>query len=211
MERFLMAVSINVTAMFRDPEFYTVFRKKVIPILRSLPFIRIWHAGCSTGEEVYSMAILLKEEGLYDKTRIYATDMNEEVLDKAKCCVFPLESMKEYTENYIKAGGKGPFSEYYSTNKKSAILSKDLQKNITWAQHNLVTDHSFNEFDVIFCRNVMIYFNKSLQDQVHKLMYESLAISGFLGLGNAESIRLTTYENCYEELDNHIKLFRKVK
>jgi chemotaxis protein methyltransferase CheR len=211
MERFLMEVSINVTSMFRDPPFYIAFREKICPFLSSLPFIRIWHVGCSTGEEVYSMAILLKEEGLYDKTKIYATDINEVVLEKAKKGVYSLNLMKEYTDNYIKAGCAGSFSEYYTTDNENAVLATNLKKNIVWAQHNLVTDSSFNEFDVIFCRNVMIYFNKSLQNKVQKLLYNSLKIGGILGLGIAESLRFTECEDFYDELDAKMKLFRRIK
>ncbi len=211
MERFLMEVSINVTSMFRDPPFYIAFREKICPLLSSLPFIRIWHVGCSTGEEVYSMAILFKEEGLYDKAKIYATDINEVVLEKAKKGVYSLSLMKEYTDNYIKAGCAGSFSEYYTTDNENAALTANLKKNIVWAQHNLVTDSSFNEFDVIFCRNVMIYFNKSLQNKVQKLLYNSLKTGGILGLGVAESLRFTAFEKFYEELDAKMKLFRRLK
>jgi chemotaxis protein methyltransferase CheR len=210
MERFLMEASINVTAMFRDPSFYAAFKKKVVPLLASLPFIRIWHVGCATGEEVYSMAILLKEAGLYEKSKIYATDINEVVLNKARKGIYPLSLMKEYTDNYIKAGCIGSFSEYYTADNKNAVFAENLQKNVVWAQHNLVTDASFNEFDVILCRNVMIYFNKSLQNKVHELIYSSLKIGGILGLGAAESLKFTAFEDKYEELDGKMKLFKKV-
>lgn len=211
MERFLLALSINVTAMFRDPGFYLAFREKVAPLLRTYPFVRIWHAGCSTGEEVYSMAILLQEEGLYNRTRIYATDMNEVVLKKAKDGIFPLGAMREYTQNYLKAGGARSFSEYYTARYEHAIFQPSLQKNIVWSQHNLATDSSFNEFNVVVCRNVMIYFNKSLQERVHRLLYESLILFGVLGLGSKESIRFTPCETRYEELDRREKLYRKVR
>lgn len=178
MKGFLLAISIDVTSMFRDPGFYLAIKKKVVPHLRNHSLLRIWHAGCSTGEEVYSMAILLLEEGLYDKTRIYATDLNGVILEKAKNGIFPLTSMKEYTDNYLKAGGTGSFSEYYTARYENALFKSSLKKNIIWAEHNMVSDASFNEFHIILCRNVMIYFNKSLQDRVHKLLYESMAISG---------------------------------
>lgn len=210
MERFLREVSINVTAMFRDPSFYAAFRDKVVPFLSPLSYMRIWHVGCSTGEEVYSMAILLKEEGLYEKSKIYATDINETVLDKAAKGIYPLNQMKEYTDNYIKAGCSGGFSEYYTADNKNAVFSRSLRKNIVWAQHNLVTDSSFNEFDVILCRNVLIYFNKSLQSKVHNLLYNSLKMGGILGLGAAESLKFTVLEDRYEELDGRMKLFKKV-
>src|SRR3982751_7042023 len=154
MEKLLLDLSINVTAMYRDPGFYVTFREHVVPLLRTYPFIRIWHAGCSTGEEVYSMAILLREEGLYDRARIYATDINEVVLQRAKEGIFPLERMQEYTDNYIKAGGTRSFSEYYTAMYDGALFSPALLKNVVFSQHNLVTDRSFSEFNAILCRNV---------------------------------------------------------
>jgi len=211
MERFLLAMSIDVTAMFRDPGFYLAFRRRVAPLLRVLPFIRIWHAGCASGEEVYSMAILLHEEGLCDRCRLYATDMNEAVVEKAKAGIFPLSAMQEYTSNYQQAGGRSSFSEYYTARYDNAILRPALKENIVWAQHNLVTDASFNEFHVIVCRNVIIYFNKSLQERVHRLIYDSLATGGVLGLGSKESLRFTPCEDCYEVVDEREKLYRKVR
>ena len=210
LERFVQAVSVNVTAMFRDPEFFMTFRKKVIPALRTYPSIQVWNAGCSTGEEAYSLAILLEEEGLYSRSRIYATDINENVLKKAREGIFPLEDMKEYTANYMKAGGEKAFSEYYSANYGSAIMRPSLGRNITFAQHNLVTDGPFNSFNVICCRNVTIYFNKELKNRVHKLLYGSLVNFGILGLGSKESVHFTPYEKCYEQLENNISLYRKI-
>ena len=189
MERLLLDLSVNVTAMFRDPGFYLAFREIAIPLLKTWPFIRIWHAGCSTGEEVYSMAILLQEEGLYDRSRIYATDINDVVLQQAKAGIFPLNRMQEYTENYIRAGGKRSFSEYYTAKYDGALFSPSLTRNVVFSQHNLVTDRSFAEFNVIFCRNVLIYFDRELQDRVHGLFYESLAMFGILALGAKESLR----------------------
>jgi chemotaxis protein methyltransferase CheR len=211
MERLLLDLSINVTAMFRDPSFYVAFRDKVVPALRTYPFTRIWVAGCSTGEEVYSVAILLQEEGLYDRTRIYATDINESVLDRARTGVFPLDKMRDYTQNYIRAGGKQAFSEYYLAKYDGAQFQRSLIENVVFAQHNLVSDRSFNEFNVIICRNVMIYFDRRLQDRVHGLLYESLGTFGLLGLGAKESIRFSPYESCYEELDASERLYRKVR
>lgn len=211
MERFLINVSINTTAMFRDPKFYLSFRKKIIPEISKLPFIRIWQAGCSTGEEAYSLAILLLEEGLYEKSRIYATDMNYKVIEKAKSGIFPVRVMKDYTSNYIESGGKNSFSEYYRAEYENAIFHHFLQKNIVWAEHNLVTDSSFNEFHIIMCRNVMIYFNNFLQERVHRIFYDSLSSGGFLCIGDKETINLTCYENSYELLDAKEKIYRKVK
>lgn len=210
LERFIVGLSIHVTAMFRDPSFYMAFREKVIPILRTYPFIRIWHAGCSTGQEVYSMAILLEEEGLYQRCRIYATDMNEQVLQKAKSGIFPLELMQEYTHLYQKAGGKRSFSEYYTAAYDSAIFRASLKERIIFSQHNLATDSSFNEFNVIICRNVLIYFNKTLQQRVHKLFYDSLCTFGILGLGKQETLRLTPHEKYYTELKPGEKIYRRL-
>jgi chemotaxis protein methyltransferase CheR len=210
MQRFLLGLSVNVTAMFRDPSFYLAFRNKAVPLLRTYPFIRIWHAGCSTGEEVYSMAILLFEEGLYHRCRIYATDMNEVVLRKAKAGIFSLDLMQEYTQLYLQAGGKKSFSEYYTAAYEGAIFRSFLKENIVFSPHNLVTDASFNEFNVILCRNVLIYFNQHLQKQVHKLLYESLSMFGLLGLGKQERLFGTPYEQHYEELETEEKLYRRV-
>jgi chemotaxis protein methyltransferase CheR len=210
MERLLLDLSINVTAMFRDPSFYVRFREKVVPLLRTYPFTRIWVAGCSTGEEVYSLAILLLEEGLYDRTRIYATDINESVLDRARAGVFPLDKMREYTQNYINAGGQRAFSEYYLAKYDGAQFQRSLVDNVVFAQHNLVSDRSFNEFHVIVCRNVMIYFDRALQDKVHGLFYESLVTFGVLALGAKESIRFSPFEKGYEELDANERLYKKV-
>jgi chemotaxis protein methyltransferase CheR len=211
MEKLLLDLSINVTAMFRDPGFYRAFREHVIPLLRTYPFIRLWHAGCATGEEVYSMAILLQEEGLYDRARIYATDINEVVLQRAKEGIFPVERMQEYTENYIAAGGKRAFSDYYLAKYGGALFDASLTKNVVFSLHNLVTDHSFAEFNVILCRNVLIYFDKTLQAKVHGLFFNSLANFGVLALGSKESMRFSPYEERYEQLDGPEKIFRKVR
>jgi chemotaxis protein methyltransferase CheR len=211
MEKLLLDLSINVTAMFRDPGFYVTFREHVVPLLRTYPFVRIWHAGCSTGEEVYSMAILLREEGLYDRARIYATDINEVVLQRAKAGIFPLERMQEYTDNYIKAGGKKSFSEYYTAKYGGALFDQTLTKNVVFSQHNLVTDRSFSEFNVILCRNVLIYFDKTLQSKVHSLFYDSLVMFGVLVLGSKETLRFMAHEECYQQIAPPEKIFRKVK
>jgi chemotaxis protein methyltransferase CheR len=210
MERFLLTVTVNVTTMFRDPSFYRAFRSRVVPHLRAYPFLRIWHVGCATGEEVYSMAILLHEEGLYPKCRIYATDMNEEVLARARAGIFSLAVVQEYTGNYLRAGGSGSFSEYYTAKYDNIIFQRSLSDNIVFAQHNLVTDSSFNEFHVILCRNVMIYFNEALTARVHELLYGSLALSGFLAVGNKESIKFTPHEDSYEEFDQEEKIYRRI-
>ena len=211
MERLLLDLSINVTAMFRDPGFYAAFRERVVPTLRTYPFIRVWHAGCSTGEEVYSMAIMLAEEGLYDRSRIYATDINEVVLQRARAGIFPLEKMQEYTQNYLRAGGRRSFSEYYTALYDGARFDPGLARNVVFSQHNLVTDGSFAEFNVIVCRNVMIYFDRELQNRVHELFYGSLAPFGVLALGSKETLRFTRYEDRYEAVDAKEKIFRRVR
>jgi chemotaxis protein methyltransferase CheR len=211
LERLLLDLSVSVTSMFRDPGFYQVFRNEVIPLLRTYPFIRLWHAGCATGEEVYSTAIMLEEEGLLDRARIYATDINDNVLQRARAGIFPLERMQEYTENYIRAGGKRSFSVYYTAKYDGALFSPALTRNTVFAQHNLVTDRSFSEFNVIFCRNVLIYFDRTLQDRVNALFYDSLVTFGILALGSKESLRFSQYEDCYERLDVREKIYRKIR
>ena len=211
MKRLFKDFSINVTEMFRDPSFFQTLRQRVLPLVRDYPAIRIWHIGCGSGEEVYSMAILLHEAGILEKTKIYATDINQGNLEKAKQGSFPLEKMKLYTTNYIQSGGKKAFSEYYSVKNEGVRFSSFLKKNMVFFQHNLVTDQSFNEFHIIICRNVMIYFNKKLQNHVHQLLYESLFYSGFLGLGTREEIRFTNYAEHYEVLHSADKLYRKIK
>jgi chemotaxis protein methyltransferase CheR len=210
MERLLLDLSINVTAMFRDPDYFLSLREHVVPQLRTYPFTRIWNAGCSTGEETYSLAILLLEEELYERTRLYATDINQAVLDRARNGVFPLEKMRDYTQNYIRAGGKRAFSEYYVARYDGAQFRRSLLENIVFAQHNLVQDSAFNEFHLIVCRNVMIYFDKQLQDHVHRLFYESLATFGVLALGLKESIAFSPFADRYEELAPGLRVYRKV-
>ena len=207
----MLDLSINVTSMFRDPSFYRAFRDKVVPILRTYPFVRVWNAGCSTGEETYSLAILLAEEGLAERTRMYATDINGPVLARAREGAFPLDRMRDYTENYIRAGGKRAFSDYYVADGERARFSPSLVENAVFAQHNLVSDRSFNDFHVIVCRNVLIYFGRALQDRVHELFYESVVRLGVLALGHKESLRFASRASCYEELDAQERLYRRVR
>lgn len=207
--KLLLNFSINVTEMFRDPKFYKSVREKVIPILKTYPFLKIWHAGCSTGEEVYSLAILLNEEGLHERSQIYATDFNELVLKKAKEGIFPLDRIKEYTSNYQKAGGRESFADYYTAKYDLAQINKSLKKNIVFADHNLTTDSVFGEMNLIMCRNVLIYFNKDLQDRVIKLFHNSLAHFGFLCLGSKEDLRFSKYEDDFEEIIAKEKIYRK--
>ncbi|MEY8735518.1 protein-glutamate O-methyltransferase CheR [Peribacillus frigoritolerans] len=209
-EKLLRDFSINVTEMFRDPDFFKAFRLNIVPLLKKLPEIRIWHAGCSTGEEAFSMAIILKEEGLYDKARIYATDMNDEVLRHAEKGILPLNRMQSYTKNYLQAGGNQEFSEYYKTDYQNAYLDSGLLKNIVFFQHNLVTDGSFNEFHIIMCRNVMIYFTGELQTYVNQLFYDSLCKDGFLAVGSKETLHTSSFSEDYEDFDSKERIYRKL-
>lgn len=205
----LQDLSITVTEMFRDPGFYKSLREKVLPILKTYPFIKIWHAGCATGDEAYSMAIILHEEGLYDRSTIYATDFNQQALNKAKAGIFPNSKMKEYTANYQLSGGKESFSNYYTSDYDNVIMNQSLKKNIVWANHNLVTDSVFAEVHMILCRNVLIYFDKDLQNKVQKLFYNSLINGGILCLGSKEGLRFTDFHESYTELDKKQRIFKK--
>ena len=206
---FLQDLSITVTEMFRDPGFYKSLRENVIPILKTYPFIKIWHAGCSTGEEAYSMAIILQEEGLYDRTTIYATDFNQQALNRAKEGIFSNAMIKEYTANYQLSGGIESFSKYYMSDYDNVIMNQSLKKNIVWANHNLVTDSVFAEVHMVLCRNVLIYFDRNLQNKVQHLFYNSLINGGVLCLGSKESIKLTDLPDKYTELDKKQRIFKK--
>lgn len=208
-EEFLNNFSINVTEMFRDPSFYLDFRNKVVPVLKTYPYIKIWIAGCATGEEVYSFAIMLKEEGLLERTTIYATDFNKEAIQKAKKAIYNIDTIKAYTSNYQKAGGTCSFSDYYMANYDSVIIDKSLKTNIVYAEHNLVTDGVFTEANLIVCRNVLIYFNRELQDKVLKLFNESLITGGFLALGTKETIQFSSLNNKYSTISKNNKIFKK--
>lgn len=205
----LSGLTINVTEMFRDPDFYLAFREKVVPVLKTHPFLKIWHAGCATGEEIYSMAILLKEEGLYDRSQIYATDIDKEVLEKARRGIFPVAELRKYTENYQRAGGKASLSDYYTAKYDNVIMDPRLKKNVIFADHDLATDQVFGEMQVIFCRNVMIYFNKELQNRVFQLFYDSLDIGGTLCLGNKESLRFAACADHFDTVDKVQRIYRK--
>jgi chemotaxis protein methyltransferase CheR len=209
LERLLRDLSINVTEMFRDPGFHRALRERVFPLLRTYPFIRIWNAGCSTGEEIYSLAIALLEEGLLDRTRIYATDINADALQRAQAGAFPLERMQRYTENYLRAGGGEAFSSYYAAEGDNARFDPALAEGVVFAQHNLVTDGSFNEFHLIVCRNVMIYFGSALQEEVLRLFGESMTRFGILALGRKESIRHSGGGERFEALDEAERIFRR--
>jgi len=208
-QEILKDLSINVTEMFRDPKFYLALRTEIIPLLKTYPFIKVWHAGCSTGEEVYSFAIVLKEEGLYDRVQIYATDFNRSVLDIAKKGIYPINRIKEFTANYQQAGGKQSFSDYYMADYNSVIFDQSLKKNIVFAEHNLVTDSVFAEFNIIICRNVLIYFNRELQNKVFTLFTESLINGGFLCLGSKETLQFSQNAGLYDVLNAYEKLYKK--
>lgn len=205
----LRDLSINVTEMFRDPAFFIEIREKVFPYIKTYPFVKLWHAGCSSGQEVYSMAILLKENLLYDNTQIYATDFNNDILEKAKNAIYPVDNMKKYTVNYQQVGGRNSFADYYNADYDTATITPDLKKNILFSFHNLVTDGVFGEMHIILCRNVLIYFDKELQNRVLKLFCDSLVPGGFLCLGSKESIRYTVIEHLFEVVSLSEKIYRK--
>jgi chemotaxis protein methyltransferase CheR len=207
--KFIYELSITVSEMFRDPDFFKLLRKQVIPYLKTHPFIKIWHAGCATGEEVYSLAIVLKEEGFYDRSTIFATDFNDTALGKAKEGIYPLERMQEFTTNYQRSGGTGPFSQYYRTGYDAAILDPSLRKNIAFANHNLVTDGVFSEIHFIMCRNVLIYFDRNLQNRVLKLFRDSLAHGGVLALGSKEDLLFSEVAGDFRKLDEKWKIYQK--
>ncbi len=209
MTRLLGDMSVSVTGMFRDPSFFLAFRTKVVPILRTYPFVRIWHAGCATGEEVYATAILLEEEGLLDRARLYATDMSADAIERAKSGIFPIGRMREFTANYLQAGGQRSFSEYYTAHYDAALFDPRLRRNVLFAQHNLATDTTFSEFNVVLCRNVLIYFSKPLKERVLSLFEESLTAFGLLCLGRRESLRFTSAEQDYEEFDARERIYRR--
>ncbi|HEY9154167.1 MAG TPA: protein-glutamate O-methyltransferase CheR [Opitutaceae bacterium] len=211
LEQLLRTLTIHVTSMFRDPGFFRVLREEVVPVWQTYPFIRLWVAGCSSGEEVFSLAILLHEADLLRRTRIYATDVSEPMLDRAKAAVYPLSSMQDFTKAYHDAGGLSDFADYYTADRESVIIRPFLRENIVFAAHNLVGDTSFNEFHGILCRNVMIYFNRTLQARVHRLLYESLTNFGYLGLGKSETIRYTEQELHYEEVSARERIYRKTR
>lgn len=210
-EEFVQELSVTVTEMFRDPLFYKSLRHHVLPRLGTYPFIKIWLAGCATGEEVYSVAILLKEVGLLPRSLIYATDINQNSIQIARDGIYSLDNMKSYTANYQKSGGIRPFSEYYKAKYDSAMFDKSLRQNIVFSVHNLAVDRSFNEFQMVICRNVLIYFNQELQNKVLNLFYDSLCMFGFLGLGNKESLLFTDKNKCFEEIDRKEKIYMKAK
>lgn len=207
--RFVEELTVNVTEMFRDPQFYRTLRTEVLPTLSAKPFIRIWHAGCSTGEEVFSMAILLKEVNLLAKTLLYATDLNADVLQTARKGILALGPMKQYSENYVQSGGIRDFSAYYTAQYGHVKFNDELTQRMVFSTHNLVSDGSFNEFDIILCRNVLIYFDKSLQDRVLTLFDESLGALSYLALGSKETLKFSSIQSKFKQVANE-KIWRKI-
>jgi chemotaxis protein methyltransferase CheR len=207
--RFVEEITVNVTEMLRDPSFYRTLRTTILPILATYPFIRIWHAGCSTGEEVYSMAILLKEAGLLHKSLLYGTDINPHVIEKARKGIFPVSQMQKYSENYIQSGGLQDFSSYYTANYHLAKFDSALTGKMIFSTHNLVSDFSFNEFQLILCRNTLIYFERELQSKIFRLFDYSLENFGYLALGSKESLRFSSIAGRYRQVGKE-KIWRKV-
>jgi len=208
-KRFVEELTVNVTEMFRDPAFYQTLRTTILPTLTAKPFIRIWHAGCSTGEEVFSLAIMLREMGLLHKSLLYATDLSPGVLETARAGIFPLAPMKQNSENYRLSGGTQDFSEYYTAQYGYVKFDASLASRMVFSTHNLVSDGSFNEFDLIMCRNVMIYFDKPLQERVLILFDNSLGPLGYLVLGTKETIRFSPMQGRYRQIDSE-KIWRKI-
>ena len=211
MQRFLGLVGASVTSMFRESELMRCLREEVVPVFRTYPSVRIWMVGCATGEEVYSLAILLEEENVLRRASIYATDLNEDTLAVAKIGSYPLEQVRSYESRYVSSGGRARLSDYYTISGRSARFSRSLQSSVTWARHNLVTDASFNEFHLIICANVLIYFRPSLQERAHRLFYDSLVRSGFLALGKNESLVFAPDSSRYEQVRDDVSLYRKVQ
>ena len=208
-EQLLRDLSINVTEMFRDPAAYRRVREDVVPLLKTYPFVKIWHAGCATGEEVYSMAILLHEEGLLERCRIYATDFNQVALKKAKEGVYPLEYVRQYSKNYQKSGGLASLADYFRSDNESMLLRSWLREQVLFADHNLVTDTVFSEVQLVVCRNVVIYFNRELQERIFNTFYQSLCPGGYLWLGSKESLKLLAIGEKFKDLYPEEKIFKK--
>ena len=211
MQQFLGTVGVNVTTMFRDSETIRCLREEVVPLFKTYPSCRLWVAGCATGEEVYALAVLLQEGGVLDRCTIYATDMNEDMLAVAQAGSYPLDRVRRFEDAYLAAGGRGSLSDHYSVVGRSARFNPQLQGRVTWARHNLVTDGSFNDFQLISCANVLIYFRESLQARAHRLLYDSLVRGGFLALGRRESLLSCPERDHYEQVRDGVNVFRKTR
>ena len=209
-QRLVEHLAVSVTEMFRDPSVFRALREQVVPLLRTHPFVRIWHAGCATGEEVYSLAILLHEEGLLERSRLYATDLSANALRRARDGIYPADRLELYERNYTEAGGRAEFSGYLTQQYGHGIVRADLRRSIVWGQHNLATDGSFNEFHLVLCRNVLIYFNSALQTRVFSLLHDSLATFGMLALGRHESLDFASVADRFSVMNAAEKLYKKV-
>jgi len=209
-EYFLKEITVNVTEMFRDPDFFNILREKVLPYLSSYQQINIWTAGCSTGEELYSLAILLQEQGLLGRSLLYGTDVNSDVIDHAKKGIYDLKNMKLYSENYRESGTRHSLSEYYTAMYDAAVINQNLRDKTSFSIHNLVSDGVFNQFQLISCRNVLIYFTVSLQEKVIQLLYDSLQPLGFLCLGSKESLRNEAIARCFKLIDKKSNIYQKI-
>jgi chemotaxis protein methyltransferase CheR len=209
LSRVVREISVCATAMFRDPSYFRALREQILPRFAQKPVIRIWHAGCATGEEVYSLAIVLAELGLLHRARIYATDLNDTLLARARSGIFPLAPMQQYTASYLAAGGTKGFSAHYVARYDSVLFDRTLMDNVLFSQHNLATDGCFGEFSLILCRNVLIYFGRELQHRVLGLLDESLTADGVLGLGRSETLKLTPLERSYERAVGDEKIFHR--
>jgi chemotaxis protein methyltransferase CheR len=209
-QRFLAAVGVSASSMFREPATWRCIREEVAPRLRTYPSVRVWSVGCATGEEVYSLAILLEEEGITDDVQIYATDLNQQLLEQARRGSYTLDRMRDYERNYLEAGGRRSLADYYTVSGNHARIRPSMQRRVTWAEHNLVTDGSFNEFHLIVCINVLIYFRPTLQQRAHRLFYDSLVRSAFLALGQRENLIFCPESSRYEALESGPSVYRKV-
>jgi chemotaxis protein methyltransferase CheR len=208
-ETLLRGITVNVSEMFRDPPIFKTIREQVLQHLKTYPFVKIWHAGCASGEEAYSMAIMLAEEGLQGRFRIYATDINQGVLQKAREGIFPLREMKLFTQNYQKSGGMSAFSDYYTARYDYAMLMPFLKEHIVFAYHNLAVDNDFGEMQMVFCRNVLIYFKQPLKDRALNLFHSTLAAGGFLCLGTKEALEGRQIAPRFEEISPRSRIYRK--
>jgi chemotaxis protein methyltransferase CheR len=207
----LQYLTVPVSEMFRDPPYFLALRQHVLPVLQTYPSVKVWIAGCSTGEEAYSMAILLLEENLLDRAILYATDINHASLEKARQGIFAMDHMRDFTRNYQQAGGRRSFADYYTAAYGGALFDMLLREAITFADHSLATDNVFAETHLISCRNVLIYFNRRLQDRALGLFHESLAHRGFLGLGTKESLDFSAYAQRLEPVSRPQRIFRKLQ
>ena len=207
--RLLQFMTVGVSDMFRDPSFFKTLRDRVVPELRTYPSIRIWIAGCSTGEELYSYAILLREEGLLDRTTLYATDINPEALHRAEQGLYSLDRLQAFTENHRLSGSNHSLSEYYTAAYGSAAFDRTLRKNVVFSDHSLATDSVFAEVQLVSCRNVLIYFDRTLQDRAVGLMKDSLCRRGFLGLGSKESLLFSSHAGAFRDFAASERWFQR--